>query len=127
MVGEGIEVRTDGGITRAVLLIGRYAIKAPRVRYGWDKFLLGLLSNMQEGRFSVLAKEFALAPTVFSLPGGWLNIQRRCDPLTDAEWDEVEARCGQDRNWGDMSCDFKRDNFGTIDGQIVLLDYGEVT
>lgn len=125
-------MKLAGGITRAVLLIGPYAIKVPRVRYGWSKFLYGLLSNMTEARFKPLADKWSLAPVVFAVPGGWLNVQRRCEPIGDDDWNhishdgEYEAMNGLPY-WNGMSCDFKRDNFGTLDGRVVLLDYGEVT
>ena len=125
-------VKLDGGITRAVLLVGGYAIKVPRLRYGWSKLLYGLLSNMTEARFTSLADQFRLCPTVFSLPGGFLNVQLRCQPLTDEQWADVELSGGEDSeygrsDWHGMTCDFKRDNFGTLDGRVVLLDFGEVT
>lgn len=122
-------LETHGGITRAVLLIGKFAIKVPRVRYGWDKFLRGLLSNMTEARFSCLADKFVLAPVIFAIPGGWLNIQRRCEPLTEEEWQSIHANDDDVHNpghWNGFFCDFKRNNFGTLDGKIVLLDFGEL-
>lgn len=122
-------ISTSGGVTRAVLLIGQYAIKVPRVRYGWAKLLHGLLSNMTEARFTGLAEQFQLCPTVLSVPGGFLNVQRRCRPLNDREWeatrqnqDDVHGR----GDWQGMACDFKRDNFGVLDGRVVLLDFGEL-
>lgn len=120
------------GITRTVLLIGPWAIKVPTVRYGWHKFLLGLLSNMGEKTFSCVADRMHLCPTIFSTPGGWLNVQRRCMPLTDVEWADVEL-CGDENSeygcskWFGFDSDFKRENFGTLNGQVVLLDYGELT
>src|SRR3546814_10145800 len=80
------------GITRAVLLIGPYAIKFPRWRYGWKKFLYGLISNKTEGDFNCLADEKHLCPTLFSLRIGMMNVQRRCQPLTDDEWDSIDVR-----------------------------------
>lgn len=118
-----------GGVTRAVLLVGRYAIKVPRLRYGWSKLLYGLLSNMTEARFTCLADQFRLCPTVFSIPGGFLNVQRRCAPLSDEEWEQTRFNHDDVHGPGDwlgMACDFKRDNFGTLDGRIVLLDFGEL-
>lgn len=125
-------MKFEGGCTRAVLLVGPYAIKFPRVRYGWVKLLQGLLSNMTEARFTSLSGHFALAPTLFAIPGGFLNVQRRCQPLTDLEWSHIESMCRPDADfgpadWNGFSCDFKRDNFGTINGTIVLLDFGEYT
>lgn len=124
-----IGISTSGGVTRTVLLVGRYAIKVPRLRYGWSKLLYGLLSNMTEARFTPLADQFRLCPTVFSIPGGFLNVQRRCAPLSDDQWeatrlndDDVHGR----GDWQGMACDFKRDNFGVLDGRVVLLDFGEI-
>lgn len=123
-------MKLEGGITRRVLLVGSYAIKVPRLRFGWSKLLYGLLSNMTEARFTCLADQFRLCPTVFSVPGGFLNVQRRCEPLSDEEWeqtrlnhDDVHGR----GDWQGMACDFKRDNFGTLNGRVVLLDFGELT
>lgn len=116
-------IQTASGVTRRVFLIAEHAIKVPRVRYGWDKFLRGLLSNIQEQRFSCMSAQFSLCPTRWSMWGGWLNIQQRCKPLTDEEWATIEHFS----DWNGFSCDFKRENFGTLNGRIVLLDYGELT
>jgi hypothetical protein len=117
------------GITRTVILTKRYAIKLPALRHGWAKFLYGLLSNIDEARFACMANEFALCPTIFAMPGGWLNIQPRCQTLSDAEWRLIAwiERDDKRDTWQGMSCDFKRDNFGTLNGRIVLLDYGQLT
>ena len=120
------------GITRTVILTKRHAIKFPTIRYGWGKFLYGLLSNIDEARFAPLSDHFKLCPTIYSAPGGWMNIQPRCQPLTDDEWHSVELQSdaysehGQ-HTWQGMNCDFKRDNFGTLNGSIILLDYGQLT
>ena len=123
-----------GGVTRRVLLIGNYAVKVPRWRYGWRMFLTGLISNMAETRFKSLSDHFHLCPVLFSIPGGWLNIMPRCTLLTDREWDNICARCNPENDptmiiteWYGFDCDFKRDNFGVLDGRVVLLDYGEIT
>lgn len=119
------------GITRAVLLIGPYAIKFPRWRYGWFKYLCGLRSNMIEWQFRDMADEYHLAPTIWHIPGGFMNVQRRCEPLSYEEWLAIccDNYCHpMDHEWyGMQSIDFKHDNFGTIDGRVVLLDYGELT
>jgi hypothetical protein len=116
------------GITRTVILTKRYAIKFPAIRNGWRMFLYGLLSNTDEQRFTCLADQFKLCPTIFSLPGGWMNVQPRCQPLTDDEWSTIAHLWEPGvSDWCGMSCDFKRDNFGTLDGEIILLDYGQLT
>lgn len=116
------------GITRTVFLTKCYAVKLPTMRYGWRLFLHGLLSNMEEKRFTPLAGQFKLCPTIFSIWGGWLNVQSRCQPLTDDEWSSIEHLWEPGLSkWEGFSCDFKRDNFGTLNDNIVLLDYGHVT
>src|ERR1051325_9135184 len=67
------------GTHRTVYLIGKYAIKRP-VFVEWRLFLLGLLANMQEARFSKMGWP-ELCPVVFSVPGGFLNVMRRTEPL----------------------------------------------
>lgn len=79
------------GATRVVILVGRWAVKFPQVRYGWRNFLFGLLANMQERTFA-RAGWPELCPVVCSLPGGWLVVMPRCDPvsgLTDARYAEM--------------------------------------
>lgn len=116
-------VRTDlSGTTRLVILIGKWAVKLPAFHRGWALTLRGLLANMQEASFTCLADEMRLCPVVFSLPGGWLSVQRRCEPLTDCQWSSISGIT--DRSWHGMHCDFKRPNFGALDGRVVLLDYG---
>lgn len=116
------------GITRTVILTRKRAYKFPTLRYGWDKFLRGLLSNMQEMRFSPLSAHFKLCPVLWAIPGGWLTVMPRCAPLTDEEWASIEHLWEPGASdWNGLSCDFKRDNLGTLDGEIVLLDYGDLT
>ena len=111
------------GITREVFLTRRYAIKIPKLIYGWHKFLCGLLANMQERTFAAAGWP-ELCPIVFSLPGGWLLVMMRADLLTDAEWEvfDADAFC----NCPDymIPAENKRDSFGKLDGRIVAIDYG---
>lgn len=111
------------GVTREVLLVGRYAIKIPKLIYGWHKFLCGLLANMQEAQFSACGWP-ELCPVIFSIPGGWLVIMRRADPLTDEQWEAFDARKFVDRHDRCIPAETKRDSFGFLAGRIVALDYG---
>lgn len=91
-------------------------------------FLRGLLSNITEAKFTTLAGHFSLCPTVWSMWGGWINVQPRCASLTDDEWASIEHLWGPgESDWNGFPCDFKRENFGMLDGKIVLLDCGELT
>jgi len=110
------------GITREVFLIGRWAIKVPRVVYGWRMFLCGLLANMQEREFS-RAGWPELCPVLWSLPGGWLVVMPRCRPLNDFEW---ACFISESFTTGEriVPVEHKRDSFGVLDNRIVAVDYG---
>jgi hypothetical protein len=127
------------GATREVLLTGRYAIKLPKLTGGWSFFLRGLLANMQERRCGA-ARWPELCPVVFSLPGGWILVMRRTEPLAEEQWkkfrrerigdDTTNYRRGFIKPWNDASAeyivpvDLRRDSFGLLDGFIVAVDYG---
>lgn len=68
-------------------------------------------------------QRYEVAPTLWAIPGGWLNVQRRADPLTDDQW----LTLLDDEFIIDAGLDFKRDNFGSLAGQIVIIDFGELT
>jgi hypothetical protein len=107
------------GITRVVILVGPYAIKLPQWNYGWDKFLHGLLANMQEvvwGR----GYDDRLCPVVWWIPGGWMTVMQRVDHVLTNE-NEIDYSVFQD---GIPSGDDKPDNYGMLNGRIVKIDYG---
>lgn len=103
------------GITREVILIGRYAIKLPSIR-SWMLFLQGLLGNMQER--DLMCLDNRLCPVVFSLWGGWLNIMPRCEPLVEFT-EEMDTICDYLTFIEKKLC-----SFGTLDGKLVAVDYG---
>ena len=111
------------GITREVFLTRRYAVKIPKLLYGWHKFLCGLLANMQEATFS-RAGWPELCPVVFAVPGGWMIVIRRVEPLSDAEWASFDAEAFCETKDYMIPAEFKRDSFGRLDGRIVAIDYG---
>ncbi len=110
------------GTTRTVLLIGNWAIKIPSF-IEWRLFLLGLLANMQERKFSA-TKWPELCPVLFGMPGGWFLVMRRAAPLSDAEWDALDPQifCAPEDHF--VPAEAKRDSFGTLNGRIVAVDYG---
>lgn len=119
---RGAEWQRDG-VTREVFLVGRWALKIPKLTLGWQKFLCGLLSNMQErdwGRCGISG----LCPILFSIPGGWLVVMRRAQPLTDEEWRLFDPKVFCLGNGFILPVEHKRDSFGTIDGATVAIDYG---
>lgn len=106
------------GITREVILVGKYAFKFPSIR-NWKCFLLGLIANMQEGFwYKAMGIHGKLCPVLFRIPGGFLTVMSRVDRV--CTWDD-------DINYGEFSfypMDPKPMNFGELNGKIVLLDYG---
>lgn len=120
-----------GGCTRHCLLIGNYAIKIPRLNYGWQLFLRGLLGNMQEVHFNTM-KDDRMAPVIFNIPGGWLIVMPRCKELTLAEYEDVDRKMF-DSNYCHETQEFtkcrvpaesKASSFGWYNGKIVAIDYG---
>ena len=113
------------GAMREVFLVGRWAIKLPKLTSDWRQFLRGLLSNMEEREFS--AKGYPeFCPVVFSLPCGWLVVMRRAEPLTDeflAGFDRLQFIMPDDgRLFPEVEP--KDDSFGMLDGRVVIVDYG---
>lgn len=118
-------MKIKNGVTRKVIIIGGYAFKIPQTRYGWQRFLNGLLANIQERYMSTIA-DVRLCPVVFSIPGGWLNVMPACDELSESEFDlfNPKAYCE------DLPVENKRCSFGwymdhdTRSAIIVAVDYG---
>jgi len=115
-------VRCLRGATRVVILAGSYAVKVPRPTT-WRTFLNGLLSNMQEREFSRTSWP-ELCPVLFSLPGGWLVVMPRCQPLTCYEYNDFDTREFIARSDGVIPVEEKPDSFGWLEGRIVAVDYG---
>ncbi|RLC88686.1 MAG: hypothetical protein DRJ03_02075 [Chloroflexi bacterium] len=117
--------RTGIGVTRFVLPLGRrYVVKMP-VPFNWLHFLQGLQGNVHEAVFSKhLVDVFPICPVVASIPGGFLNVMPRAEAITEDQLTkEVRQKWGM---WKDMAIpiEIKRNNFGVLDGRVVVVDYG---
>lgn len=108
------------GVTRHVLLLGSWALKFPAL-WSWRLFLSGLLANMQERDFS-RAGWPELCPVLFALPGGWLVVMRRAQPVPEDM--ELDFQALIDRPDYQIPAEPKRDSWGLLDGRIVAVDYG---
>lgn len=111
------------GISRTVLLVGRHAVKIPVLRYGWKKFLQGLLANMQEREFSKAGWP-ELCPVKFSLPGGFLLVMPRVQVMTDEEFDRFDYVGFVFKEDRKIPVEPKSDSFGWLNGCVVAIDYG---
>jgi hypothetical protein len=113
------------GTTRTVFRVGRWAIKVPAT-VEWRLFLLGLLANMQETKFSACGWP-ELCPVLFAIPGGFCVVMRRARILTDEEWFKLsDADLHNLINTADYTvpAELKPDSFGWLDGRLVAVDYG---
>ena len=125
---KSLDIKRAYGTHRITYLIGDYAVKRPVLR-PWRLFLCGLLANLQERTFSAAGWP-ELCPVIISVPGGWLNVMRRAEPLTRdqffalnySEW----IKGGSDLPKGEwvIPVENKLDSFGILDGRIVAVDYG---
>jgi hypothetical protein len=119
------------GCTRTTFLLGNYAVKVPMIFSEFRMFLLGLIHNQEEKRWSRPEYHQHLNPVLFSVAGGWLNVYRRAEALTDDQFTAFDYHyftnyaCrvgGECVNLGFV--EHKQDSFGTVDGRILAIDYG---
>jgi len=110
------------GSTRVVLLVGKYAFKFPTY-IEWRLFLLGLLANMQEVKWSEMSDR--LCPVVWRGWGGFLVIMRRAEPISlDQFFSITEEWLYDDKAECVLPVEIKQCSFGVLDGKIVAVDYG---
>ena len=114
------------GTMREVFLVGRWAVKVPKLTRGWRNFLQGLLANMQERE--LFARGWPqLCPVVFSLRGGWLIVMRRAEPLTEEFFDTFDREAFAELEDGTfVPVEGKHSCYGILDGRVVAVDYGSV-
>lgn len=119
-------MRISYGITRSVLLIGKYAFKFPSVRNGHQIFLEGLLANWKERQFYKSGKGYftrlngspLLAKSYFCLWFGLCSIQERVQVKTN-DLTELEIK-----DFEGITTDTKPINFGyNYFWELVCLDY----
>lgn len=118
--------RVTLGISRTVFLVGGYAIKVPCGRYGWAKWLRGLLANLQERQWSRFGYP-ELCPVLFADPLGLVVIMPRAEILTrqldPREYMEFFGEIYPKRGYR-IPSENKPDSFGYVNGRLVAVDYG---
>lgn len=116
-------VRT--GITRTVILVGRYAVKVPSLRGGSSgdrlaSFCDGILANKAERTWHDYEPwRGRVAPVLRSWAGGIIQVYPRCDPLPAGRWEEASDVPWLDPDPGDH----KAENLGLLNGRVVFVDY----
>jgi len=114
------------GISRIVILVGNYAIKIPNFLGEHTHFLSGCYANWSERTYCkslIYIKDYdnykKISPSIFCSYLGLIQIQLRCtpkhEPLTKQEIQEYASLHGGD---------YKKENFGYYNGNLVCLDYG---
>lgn len=123
MTSRWIQLRS--GASRIVLLIGRYAIKFPRLS-GLNRVRQGLRCNQAEVFAWREQKYPNLCPLLWSSPGPLLVVMARASSMSDAEFDEWFDSddwphfVGRDAPYEPKSADA-----GFLpDGRRVMVDYG---
>lgn len=111
------------GVTRHVILTQKYAIKIPRLNYGWKLFLRGLQGNMQEDEFSEI-RDKRLCPVLWSIPGGWLIVMPKCTPICDYDFINLDINHFWNNESFKVPVEHKQDSFGYYNKEIVAVDYG---
>ncbi len=111
------------GITRTVILIGKYAIKIPTMRGcttrdmrgRMDGFAHGIIANNSEYLWHTQEGfRGKVAPVLHSFGWGLVQVYPRCEPLPPgAEAPLLDPDPG----------DHKDDNHGLWNGRVVWLDY----
>lgn len=122
------QLKTNG-VTRTVILIGRYAIKLPCVHHNYAMFIEGIRSNLAEGRFVGYDPQAPIAKTLYSNRFGLLNIQERVRPVSHKNkmfrLALVELASGEFFHRDFILDDPKKDNFGyNSQNKLVKIDYG---
>lgn len=115
------------GSTRIVFLIKKHAIKIPNFLDGWTLFLKGLLANIQESNTwewwripnsELFERSELLCPIIWRSWGGWIVVMKRADPITNQDTRPVFLQLEY------FIKDHKDDNYGIINGKVVMIDYG---
>lgn len=112
------------GTTRVVYLIGKYAIKIPRVNR-WKSFLRGLLANMDERMWyknSPADWKEKMCPSLKCLFGGLILISKKANSVNDFTWSKGIIK---PEDFHPIPMDWKQQNFGWYKHNIVIIDYAD--
>jgi hypothetical protein len=116
------------GATRAVLLLGPWAIKFVRLRHGircnWHEADLFRRNKNKEHR------RLMLCPVLWcSRPAIVLIMRRAATPITQVQIDELKARFWKEWDYLGLGDDghpfeWKLSDWGVLDERLVAVDYG---
>lgn len=78
---------------------------------------------MQERDFGTLGWE-GFCPVTWSLPGGFLVVMQRAQPMPSWQWDEFDAEAFIHFPHYTIPAELKQSSFGILKGKVVAVDYG---
>lgn len=117
------------GSNRLVFIFKNFVIKIPfPPRLGkhrtWKNFITGILANMNEydtWRWNKYRSEIIekLCPIIYSNCFGLMNIMRKANLFQEEEFNNL---CTED--YADVCSDIHINNFGELNGKLVVIDYG---
>ncbi|ASK29710.1 hypothetical protein CEY12_06150 [Chryseobacterium sp. T16E-39] len=112
------------GLTRTVILVGRFAFKFPTVQLSHYEFLRGCCDNWKErSNYKYIRKHQKehlenISPSYFCFLFGLLQIQARCE-----EFESEPSKEQKEFFFHYCKNDCKKDNLGWYNGKVVCLDY----
>lgn len=120
-------IKYCSGRTRSVFLIGGLAFKLPSLT-SWSAFLTGLQGNMFEVSNKDTSSHY-LAPILFHIPGGFLNVMPRCEVYKEELHEDLikyfDALYDEDFSSVLNIVEIAEPrNFGKYKGRVVAIDYG---
>ena len=113
------------GCTRNVILVGKVAIKIPKIS-NFRLFSLGIRHNKKEKKVTDAKITANISPVIFSFFGLFIISKRACHVKNRGLYfvDFAEL-CAKNKN---LTMFFIRDakpcNFGYLNGRLVKIDYG---
>ena len=114
------------GATRCVWLIGKLAIKFPRL-CTWRSFLNGLLANMTEREFDCIAPELHAKVYLASKLGLWLVMERADGYINTVRSPDLEQQIKklyEKCQSAGLPCERKNENIGVFKGVLKIIDFG---
>lgn len=116
------------GSTRLVILCGRWAMKIPYSKSGFYGYvhsvLCGWKANRDEYVWSKCNKETQmysfLCPVKYSFLFSMVIVMYRATPISCCNFKELDK---QSFDFGGY--EHKQDSFGKLNGEVVIVDYGD--